>query len=144
MVSEIKEVENVWVFENQGRTDLAATLQDRELLLSELFRFSGKCCPFVEHGIDSPPEGSNAPALHAAGFGIKFPLQRLLERQQLTEVRPTQLLRQRRNNLFIWKRLSKFHHAGKIGCVKAAAKLSDQFLRQRGKNLFTISAALVL
>src|SRR3984885_15602341 len=91
-----------------------------------------------------PLRGSNSPAPHGAHFGIKFPLQRLLQRQQLTELRPTQLLRQRRNNLFIWKRLSKFHHAGKIGCVKAAAKLSDQFLRQRGKNLFTISAALVL
>jgi hypothetical protein len=39
---------------------------------------------------------------------------------------------------------SALHHVGKIGCVKAAGKLSDQFLRQRGKNLFTISAALVL
>jgi hypothetical protein len=62
--------------------------------------YSGECCSFVEHGFDSPPEGSNALALHAAHLGIKFPLQRLLERQQLTEVRPTQLLRQRGKNLF--------------------------------------------
>lgn len=32
MVLEIKEVEDVWVFENQSRTDLTASLQDRELL----------------------------------------------------------------------------------------------------------------
>jgi len=134
----------LWVFENQGGTDLTATLQDRELLPSELFRFSGECCSFVEHGFDSPPEGSNAPAFHAAHLGIKFPLQLLLERQQLTEVRPTQLLRQRRNNLLVRKRLHKLHHARQVGRVKAAAKLHDQFLRQRGKNLFPVPGALIL
>jgi hypothetical protein len=40
---------------------------------SELFRLSGKCCPFVKHGIDAPPEGSNTPALHAAHFGSERP-----------------------------------------------------------------------
>ena len=74
MILETEEVKNVRIFENQGRTNLTAPLQDRELLLGELFGFSGECCPFVEHGIDSPPEGPNAPALHAAHFGIKFPL----------------------------------------------------------------------
>jgi hypothetical protein len=32
MVLQIKEVEDVWIFENQGRTDLTAPLQGRELL----------------------------------------------------------------------------------------------------------------
>ena len=32
MVLQIKEVEDVWIFENQGRTDLTASLQGRELL----------------------------------------------------------------------------------------------------------------
>jgi len=57
-------------------------------------------------------------------------------------MRPTQLSRQCSDNCF-GECLYKLHHSPEILVREAAAKLRDQFLRQRGKNLFPGPGALI-
>ncbi len=57
-------------------------------------------------------------------------------------MRPAQLLRQCRNNLFLRKRLGKLHHAGEVRHLEAAAELPHQILRHRGKDLLPVPGTL--
>ncbi len=53
-------------------------------------------------------------------------------------MRPAQLLRQCRNNFFVGEGLGKLHHTREVCRIETPAELSNQFLRQRGKNLPTV------
>ena len=88
-------------------------------------------------------ECSYAPAFNTALLGMEFPLMEPLQEQQFLEVGPTQLSRQRSDNLFLRKRLSKLHHPPQILVCEASANLAHQLSRQCGDNWLTVGSTFV-
>jgi hypothetical protein len=68
-----------------GRDDLLRLLRQRGAL--------------EQHAADLLPQRAHVPTLDAAHLGVEVAGQRVLDRQQLDEVAPAQLCRQRRHNL---------------------------------------------
>jgi hypothetical protein len=65
---------------------------------------------FVKQVPDLVPEGADAPALGPAHLGVEFPLQPVFDGDQFHEMAPTQLSRQRRDNLFFGEHICELHH----------------------------------
>jgi hypothetical protein len=98
----------------------------------------------IELGIYPITERSYAPAFDTAHLGIEFPLMGPIHGQQFLEVGPTQLSRQRSDNLFIRRRLCKLHHPPQILVCEASAKLAHQLSRQCSDNLLTVGCSFIL
>ncbi len=88
VVFEVEEIKNVRSFEDQGRPDLSPGMQGGQFFLRQLVRFSGQSRSLIEHGVNPAPESANAPTLNAGHLGVELTLERLIERQELPEMRP--------------------------------------------------------
>jgi hypothetical protein len=65
------------------------------------------------------------------------------EGQQFFEVRPSQLSRQRSDNLFVWKCLCKLHHSPQILVREASTELTHQLSRQCSDNLLSVGSSFI-
>jgi hypothetical protein len=81
---------------------------------------------------------AHAPALFDALLGVKTARGRSLDRQQDHHVTPTQLSRQRRDNLGLREGRSKLHHAQQILDLKTTSKFLSQLATQAGHELAAI------
>jgi hypothetical protein len=87
-------------------------------------------------------ECADAPPLDPAHLGVELAVEVGLQRDDLDEVAPTQLSRQRRDNLGVGEDLSEADHAGQVALAEALAILGGQFCRQRRQNLLAVGGPL--
>src|SRR3982750_1613057 len=121
-ISQAEKIENVGVPEDQVGSELVAFAQRLDLLRDELFRLLRKSGALVEHAVDAGAQSSYAPPLDAAHLGVEIPLERVCQRDELYEVAPPQLSRQRRDNLRIGEGSGELHHPAKVLLAKATAE----------------------
>ena len=106
----------------------------------DLLELLGEGRALEQHPADFLPKGAHVPVLDAAHLGVEVAGEGLFDGEQLHEVAPAQLCRQRRHNFLNRETLGELD--GAVECTKAEspAKLSRQFLRHCRKNLFPTKA----
>ena len=80
-----------------------------------------------QHAADLLPQGAHVPALDTAHLGVEIPRQGLFDRQQLDEVTPAQLCRQRRHNLLVREALAELNGAIERAEAERLPELDRQF-----------------
>jgi hypothetical protein len=80
-----------------------------------------------QHAADLLAQRAHVPTLDAAHLGVEVAGQRVLERQQLDEVAPAQLCRQRRHNLLVRETLTELNGAIERAEGKGLPELDGQF-----------------
>ena len=143
LAGQAEEVEKVRVAKHQIGRHPIFVAKRREILLDQLFGLLGDRRALEQQMADLVAEGSNAPALDSAHFGVELAFEAIFERNELDEVAPTQLLRQCRNNSFVRERLGKSHHPREVCLTEATAILTGQFFRQCLKNLSAVFRTVV-
>jgi hypothetical protein len=82
---------------------------------------------FEQQAADLLAQRAHVPTLDAAHLGVEVAGQRVLERQQLDEVAPAQLCRQRRHNLLVRETLTELNGAVERAEAEGLPELDGQF-----------------
>ena len=103
-----------------------------EFLANEFVRFPADGRPLKQHPVDFCAQLVTGPIFRSGHRQIEFPPERVFERQNFDNVRPTQLCSGPRHNLRIWKFLRELHHPAQVSDIefprrKPNAKTSRKF-----------------
>jgi hypothetical protein len=137
-----QKVQYIRVLQQQGGGDIAFASEDGQLLPDQGVRLFRERGSLVKHRVNTLVQSPHTPAFNPAHFRIKFALERLIQRQQLAKVRPTQLSPQCGDNLLIRESLGKLDHPTQIFLCVAPTVVGHQLSRQCGDNLFPIGSPL--
>ncbi len=118
--------------------------QSGEILGDQRIRLFRDRSSLVQQVPDLVPQRADAPAFDTAHFWVKIAFEAVLQRNQLCEMAPAQLLRQRRNNSFIGKSLSEGHHSRQAGPGETISEFRRQRCRQCLHNLLAIISPFTL
>lgn len=98
-VVKAEEVEDVGILEDKGGRELVLAAKLGELGFGNSLRLSGNGGALIEHGADLLTKGADTPTLDPAHLGVEVPLECVFEGDDLFEMGPPQLSRQRSDNL---------------------------------------------
>src|SRR5260370_26146786 len=102
------------MFERQSGSKVAVAAEDGQLLADHCIGLLRERGALIEHRVDARTKGTHAPAFDPGHLRVEFPLEGLTEGQERAEVGPTQLSRQRRDNLLLGKQLGKLNHSAEV------------------------------
>jgi len=100
--------------------------QQRQLLADRRLRLSGDGGALEQQAVDAFAQRAHRPAGLDAQLGVEGAARGVVDLDQLEEVRPAQLLRQRRNDLLVGQAVEEPGHARQPRMAEAAAVVARQ------------------
>lgn len=137
-----QEVEEVRVFQEEGRRHHLLLAKPGEIVPDGLLGLPGDGAPLVEHRTHPLLELPGGPALEAAQLGVEVPLEGVVDVSQRLDVRPGQFSPQRGENPLIRKSLRDAETMSELLSAPAAPVALGELARERVDDLLAVCRAL--